>query len=77
MPASVEHQCYNWSQPNADVDLLKMYGRHQDIEATLQAMGLDHTRLPQACDPDYRHTSPSDEEINQKAHADRMRALMS
>ena len=67
----------NWSQPIADVDLLKMYGSRQDIKATLQAMGLDHTRLPQACDPGYRHTSPSDEEINQKAHADCTRALMS
>ena len=67
----------NWSQPIADTDLLRMYGRRQDAEATLQAMGLDHTRLSQACDPAYRHMSPSDEEINQKAHADRMRALMS
>ena len=66
----------NWSQSIADVDLLRMYDRRKDVEATLQAMGLDHTRLPIACDPGYRHTSPSDEEIIAKAHSDRMRALM-
>ena len=58
------------SQPIADVDLLKMYGRRQDIEATLQAMGLDHARLPEKCDPGYRHKSPSDPELIQKAHSD-------
>ena len=67
----------NWSQPIADVDLLGMHGRRQDLEATLQATGLDHSKLPKKCDPGYRHTLPSDEEITQRAHADHMRALMS
>ena len=40
----------NWSQPTADVDLLGMCGRRQDLEATLQAMGLDHRKLPQKRD---------------------------
>ena len=40
-------------------------------------MGLDYTRLPVTCNPDYRHTAPADEEAAEKAHADRMRALMS
>ena len=66
----------NWSQAIADVDLLKMYDKRKDVEATLQAMGLDHTRLPIACDPGYRHTVPSDEAIAEQAHADHMRALM-
>ena len=66
----------NWSQSIADVDLLRMYDKRKDTEATLQAMGLDHTRLPVACDPGYRYTLPSDEEIIAKAPADRMCALM-
>ena len=54
-----------------------MYGRRQDLEATLQAVGLDHRKLPKKCDSGYRHTSSTDEEVIQLAHAERMRALMS
>ena len=53
-----------------------MYDKRIVVESTLRAMGLDHTRLPVACDPDYRHTVPSDEAAVGKAHSDRMNALM-
>ena len=39
-------------------------------------MGLDHSKLPQKCDPSYRHTVSDDEEVIQLAHAKHMRALM-
>ena len=67
----------NGSQLIADVDLLSMYGRRQDVETTLQAMGLDRRKLPQKCDPSYRRTVSTDEEVIQLAHAEHMRALMS
>ena len=48
----------------------------KNVERTLQAMGLDHRKLPQECDPSYRHTVSTDEEVMQLAHAEHMRALM-
>ena len=64
----------NWSSSTARTDLLQMYDKKGVVESTLRAMGLDHTRVP---NPSYRHTAPSDDEGAAKAHADRMRALMS
>ena len=71
-----QHTNVNWSQSIAEVDLLNMYGRRQDVETTFQAMGLDHRKLPQRCDPSYRHTASDDKEVIQLAHAEHMRALM-
>ena len=67
----------NWNQMIADFELLNMYGRRQDLETTLQAMGLDHRKLPKRCDPGYRHTVATDEEVAQLAHEQHMQALMS
>ena len=66
----------NWSQSISSKDLLQMYYKRGVVEATLQALGLDHTRLPMTCDPGYRHTVPTVEEAAAKAQSDRMRALM-
>ena len=49
-----------------------MYDKRGVVESTLRVMGLDHTRVPVICNPDYRHTAPEDEEATAKAHADRM-----
>ena len=54
-----------------------MYDKRGVVESTLRAMGLDHTRLPVKCNPDYRHTAPEDAEAAARAHAERMRAIMS
>ena len=69
--------CDNWSTSIAQTDLLQMYDKRGVVESTLRAMGLDHTRVPVTCNPDYRHTAPEDEEAIAKAHADRTRAIMS
>ena len=66
-----------WSQAIADTDLFQLYDKRTVVESTSRAMGLDHTRLPVRCNPDYRRTAPADEEAAEKAHADRMRALTS
>ena len=67
----------NWSSSIAQTNLLLMYDKKGVVESTLRAMGLDHTRVPTTCDPGYRHTAASDDEAAAKAHADRMRAIMS
>ena len=66
----------NWPQSIANTDLLQMYDKRGVAEATLQAMRLDHTRLPVACDPEYRHTVATEAKAAAKAHSDRTRALM-
>ena len=67
----------NWSSSIAQSDLLHVYDKHDVVESTLRAMGLDHTRVLVRCDPDYRHTAPSDDEASARAHAARTRAIMS
>ena len=67
----------NWSSSIAQTDLLHTYDKRDVVESTLRAMGLDHTRVPTTCDPGYRHTAPSDDEASAKAHAARVRAIMS
>ena len=66
-----------WTQSIGNTDLLQLYDTRTVGESTLRATGLDHTRLPAACDPDYRHTAPEDAEALARAHAERVRAIMS
>ena len=66
----------NWNQMIADFDLVNMHGHRQDLETTLQAMGLDHNKLPKKCDPGYRHTAAT-EEVAQRAHEQHTQALVS
>ena len=66
-----------WSPSIAQTDLLSVCGVRLVVESTLQAMGLDHTRLPVRCDPDYRHTASSEDDAAARAHALCMRATTS
>ena len=67
----------DWSASIAQTDLLKMHDKTEVVSSTLRALGLDHSRLPTRCDPDYHHTVPSSEDTSSSQHAARMRAIMS